>query len=234
MKLFAHVISIGTLVAIGMWLTIDVAHAFNVAIDRSGFYTGSRCGQIGERVNAIEIPYDDENGGKVNAPFCLTGTVNAADVTRGSIKVRIYDDDPEFFDADELLKEESLSLPEGTETGNTVALSTNINLGCTTEGKVVNSDGESAVGSYFWVESASPQYPYFGYNRNSYFPIRCVQKCPGCGGVGGIAELPDIEALPVEKNEQSARNLAPYIAGGVGAAIIIVATLSWYIRRRRL
>ena len=53
-------------------------------------------------------------------------------------------------------------------------------------------------------------------------------------GVGGIAELPQIEGSPAESGGSSGFNYTPYVAGGIGATLILVAIgAGWVLRRRR-
>jgi hypothetical protein len=50
--------------------------------------------------------------------------------------------------------------------------------------------------------------------------------------VGGVAESPDVIALPARTDRSPGRSLAPYIAGA--AAAIVAAGGLWYTRKRSL
>jgi hypothetical protein len=52
--------------------------------------------------------------------------------------------------------------------------------------------------------------------------------------VGGISELPDVKAAPEGSVQPSGNNFAPFATGGAAvAALIVISTSTWFLRRRR-
>jgi hypothetical protein len=52
--------------------------------------------------------------------------------------------------------------------------------------------------------------------------------------VGGIGELPDVQAAPEGSVQPSGNNFAPFAIGGAAAAaLVVISTSTWFLRRRR-
>ena len=107
--------------------------------------------------------------------------------------------------------------------------------------RVDGSDAGNAINAVYVLSDPST-YPVWVTGKLADHPglsitydkeMAALVAAPPPAAVGGVAEQPDLTALPARPAPSSDRDRAVYVAAAAGAALLLIAAGAWYAKRRQ-